>query len=64
MQPGMKGPEILFPSCVEPSHRSDSSLLTSPVNSQFSALCALFFKNCEVMEFADMGHRSEECSDL
>ena len=33
-------------------HRSETSLLTSLVDSQFPVLCAPFFTSCEAMEFA------------
>jgi len=51
---GLKGSEILWPSGVGIFHRSDSSLLTSLVDS-----CAPFFTSCKAMEFAWMGHRQE-----
>jgi len=61
---GLKEPEILFPSGVQTSHRSDSSLLTSLVDLQLPVLCALIFMSCEAMEYADMQHRREQHPDL
>jgi len=45
-------------------HRSDSSLLTSLVGLRSLVLCAPFFINCEVMEFAEMGRTWLESPDL
>jgi len=36
----------------------------SLVGSRSAILCAPFFTNCEAMEFAETGHRREECPDL
>jgi len=61
---GVKGLEILWPSDVGIFHRSDSCLLTSPVDPRPRVLCAPFFTSCEAMEFAETGHRQEERPDL
>ena len=61
---GLKGSEILWPSGVGIFHRSDSSLLTSRVDSRPPVLCASFFMSCEVMEFAETGKSQKERPDL
>jgi len=61
---GLKGSEILWLSGVGIIHRSDSSLLTSLVDSRSPVLCAPFFTSCEAMEFAETGHKQEERPDL
>ena len=58
---GAKGPEILFPPGFWTFHGSDSFLL---VDLWLAFLCAWFFTSCEVMEFAEMGHRWEDRPDL
>jgi len=59
---GLKGSEILWPSGVGIFHWSDSSLLTSLVDSRSPVLCASFFTSCEAMEFAETGVLSKEAS--
>jgi len=56
---GLMGSEILRPSGVGIFHRSDSSLLTSLVDSCPHVMCAPFFTSCEAMEFAETGHTGE-----
>ena len=57
---GLMGSEILRPSGVGIFHRSDSSLLTSLVDSCPHVMCAPFFTSCKVMEFAETGHWRKE----
>jgi len=61
---GLKGSEILWSSCVGIFHKSDSSLLTSLVDSQPPVPFAPFFTSCEAMEYAEMGHWRKQCPDL
>jgi len=61
---GLKGSEILWPSGVGIFHRSDSSLLTSLVDSWSPVLCAPFFTSFEAMEFAETGHWRKERPDF
>ena len=60
----LKSSEILGPSGVGIFYWSDSSLLTSLVDSQFLVLCALFFTSCKTMEFAETGHCRKERPNL
>jgi len=52
---GLEGSDILWPSGVGIFHWSNSSLLTSLVDSRSLVLCAPFFKSWEAMEFAETG---------
>jgi len=60
---GVKGPGILSPSGVGIFHRSDT-LLMSLSDTRSLTLCAPFFISYEAMEFAETGHRQEECLNL
>jgi len=62
----LKGSDILWPPGVGIFYWSDSSLLTSLVDSRSPVLCAMFFTSCKVMEFARWGteHRWKERPDL
>ena len=61
---GLKSSEILWRLGVGIFHRSDSSLLTSLVDSRSPVLCAQFFTSCEAMEFAETGLWRKERPDL
>jgi len=57
---GLRGSEILWPSCVGIFHKSDSFLLISLKDSLYPVLCGPFLVSCEAMLFAQQhtGERS------
>jgi len=59
----LKGSEILWLTGIGIFHWSDRSSLLSLVDSRSPILCAPFFTSCEVMGFAETGHRREERPD-
>ena len=61
---GLKGSQILWSSDDATFNRSDSSLLTSLVDSRSAVLCAPFFASYEAMEFAETEQRRKERPDL